>query len=545
MLANRETQQSSVQMTAVKKINNLLQSGSVSVTTQPKINKPATTVKCFVCDDYTLGSLTSNLTEITTNTSQSKIPNKIAKVVGESFMVIVGQDDVICRRCLTLFNQMDKIESDLDRVKGQIKNFINKKYHIAEEDGPPVKIQKLNSGNSVYNRWQSNSDDSAPTTPQSTTITRKIVVSGEKGADSVKHLYSPNNSTNSSTNNISLQSPPQKRQQIKVYKCVSCDFKTTDLNLFQPHYDVCKGQQQNQMANRNKNIIKPVYSTAVVQKQQQLNRNQTIHVQEKHSPQQMGNTSITQMFSCKMCAYKTNDKNSFQDHQQKHIKMRPFKCRLCLERFETREAATIHAKSHTPAYFKCGICEMAFTKRENLQEHLKTHEKIKTVQKQDNKSNSATASTQKLLQDTINEALRDNDTSVDAERLRDLFFSCTLCPLTFLDAKIFSQHMKSHGNQVPRKQQHSASDSNTLSDGDLERIFEKLHSDSAHQTAANGATNDKNVLITTQESGGITYNITIPQDDIPATEEETHEEEEDEDQAEVKITLIHELMNNN
>lgn len=51
--------------------------------------------------------------------------------------------------------------------------------------------------------------------------------------------------------------------------------------------------------------------------------------------------------------------------------------------------------------------------------------------------------------------------------------------------------------------------------GDLESIFEKMHSDNVHHTgSANGATNDKNVLITTQE-GGITYNITIPQDDVP------------------------------
>lgn len=53
--------------------------------------------------------------------------------------------------------------------------------------------------------------------------------------------------------------------------------------------------------------------------------------------------------------------------------------------------------------------------------------------------------------------------------------------------------------------------------GDLESIFEKMHSEGHREHHSNGG--DKNVLITTQE-GGITYNITIPQDDDGAEAEE-------------------------
>lgn len=106
------------------------------------------TTKCFVCDELAVGSLTASITEVATTTTQTKLPNKIAKVVGDSFMVIVAHDDVICRRCLGLFNQMDKIESELERVKNSIKSFLSKKYSISDDDQPPAKLQKLNSGRS-------------------------------------------------------------------------------------------------------------------------------------------------------------------------------------------------------------------------------------------------------------------------------------------------------------------------------------------------------------------------------------------------------------
>lgn len=34
----------------------------------------------------------------------------------------------------------------------------------------------------------------------------------------------------------------QQKKPIKIYKCMSCDFKTTDIKLFQPHYDTCRQQ---------------------------------------------------------------------------------------------------------------------------------------------------------------------------------------------------------------------------------------------------------------------------------------------------------------
>lgn len=225
-----------------------------------------------------------------------------------------------------------------------------------------------------------------------------------------------------------------------------------------------------------------------------------------------------------------NDKTNYDDHLRKHIKLKPFKCRLCLMRFETREQATVHAKTHTPAYFKCGICELAFNKREHLMEHLNTHENTKTVNQQEVIAVAQPGSTQKLLQDSINEALRVDDSSGDPKNSIQ-FHSCAICSVTFLNELLYTQHMKVHGpnasetaSETVRKPQmakytkgshsnNSIKEKHALTE-DLESILNKMHSDNSGQTT-NGTSSDSNVLITTQESssGGITYNITIPQDE--------------------------------
>lgn len=97
--------------------------------------------------------------------------------------------------------------------------------------------------------------------------------------------------------------------------------------------------------------------------------------------------------------------------------------------------------------------------------------------------------------------------------------SKTLLAFLFLNKQLFAQHMKTHESPSDKAGNETQTASTKIKQqdtlGDLESIFEKMHSDNVHHTAsANGATNDKNVLITTQE-GGITYNITIPQDDVP------------------------------
>lgn len=488
---------------------------SVSVSTQPRIvrqniySSHHTLHKCFICDENILGQAT-NLTESETITSCEKVTKKLAKMVGDDFCVIVSEEDVICRRCLTLFNTMDKYESDLENVRSRLRGFINKKYGIDEEE-PPAKMQKLNSGSPISNRWPNNSDES------SSNIVRKVAVGAAE--NQLKNL-SPSASSNISN---------AKRGPVKLYKCIACDFKTTDLNAFQPHSNVCKGQggknQQQQTIIQNR-VVRQTYgsSNTVTQKQ-------TLKNTLDKSPQKVGGTTIVRntiqqtQLQCRTCSFKTGDRALFQDHQRNHMKLRPFKCRMCLERFETRDAAQIHAKIHStiPNGGKCRFCNRQFTNRELYDTHLKTHEKFKSVSQQEvivlGKQNEQNAGAiQKPLTDIIKEALSEDDQDGVNELIE--FHSCNLCSLTFVNKKLYAQHMKTHNSPSDKAGSGASATSSrgkqqdTL--GDLESIFEKMHSDNVHHnTSSNGATSDNNVLITTQE-GGITYNITIPQDDLDA-----------------------------
>lgn len=162
-------------MNAVRKINSLLSSGTVSVTgpTQTRIVKqqqpaqPKTVFvqkgECYICDEH-IGNNGTLVTEAFTTVSNTKIPTKIGRIVGDAFMVIVSVDDVICKRCLTMFNQMDRLEQDLDRVKSNILSLINKKYGINDNGNtgasstnvvdikpPPAKVQRLNTSAGTIN----------------------------------------------------------------------------------------------------------------------------------------------------------------------------------------------------------------------------------------------------------------------------------------------------------------------------------------------------------------------------------------------------------
>lgn len=302
-----------MQINAVRKINSLLQSGTVSVTqssnqatklvkkqygssgvqiTNQIITTPAYK-RCFICDELVQGSTAHLVVDTTTSTTQTKLTTKIARLVGEGYMVLIGTDDLICRRCYNLFNLMDKAESETERFKGQINTFLNKKYNILDESetsnisinttsstkimSPPMKMQKLNTG---MNRINQNSND---------------IGSGGGGGGGGLQVRKI-----SMANHQETASPAKPKGPTKLYKCMSCDYKSTDLTSFDPHYQECKGT---------------IGKTAQTQP--------SITKKTMASPQ---------VHSCTMCQYKTADKANYDEHLKKHYKMRPFKCRICTQR---------------------------------------------------------------------------------------------------------------------------------------------------------------------------------------------------------------------
>lgn len=216
--------------------------------------------KCFICDETVQTSTSHSVADAFTASTQTKLTTKIARLVGQGYMVIIGTEDVLCRRCFNLFNMMDKAEADMERHKTTINNFLKKKYSILDEvvdvdapnnnngslnrmTSPPVKMQRLNNsaGSNSINRvvtQHNNTDSSVPTL-------RKFNV----------------NSSSASNNDLDATPSPSKpvsKGPTKLYKCMSCDYKSTDLSTFDSHYQECKGQ--------NKTTTSPATNTTLAKK---------------------------------------------------------------------------------------------------------------------------------------------------------------------------------------------------------------------------------------------------------------------------------------
>lgn len=184
------------------------------------------------------------------------------------------------------------------------------------------------------------------------------------------------------------------------------------------------------------------------------------------------------------------------------------------------------------------MCAATFNRRDLLMKHLESHDKTKQQVQMVSSVVAASNTTQKLLQETIDEALRDTTAAtaaaaaaatsageISAKNIQ--FHSCDTCSVTFLNEALYLQHMKQHKTQnrsartstsnngsysedsanVKQEQQNTATG---MSD-DLESIFERMHADKAEINA--NAANSENLVITQDHttSGGITFNITIPQ----------------------------------
>lgn len=364
-------------MNTVRKINNLLSSGAVSVTgpTQTRILKQqqqsatggpkglsplsstqtinANTIQCkqecYVCGEN-IGATGALLTEAVTSATSTKLPNKIGRMVGDSFMVVVCVDDVVCKRCVSMFNHMDRLENDLERVKTNIMGLINKKYGITENDTkmvssaattasgnhPPLaKMQRLTTTatTTMISNRKPISSNGGEDMGDEVTVTRKVAmptlqaiqqptttrtISNMNAADPIESQLTTIFDTQPTQDNASTpiqvtkvqqvrvnaastqsttitpiaQSAAVRKTPIKIYKCMSCDFKTTDLKYFQPHYETCK--QQN--GNRCK-VCKKVFNTAQALK---------THTQEKHSAD----------FTCSICSINYLTEPAFKKHME-------------------------------------------------------------------------------------------------------------------------------------------------------------------------------------------------------------------------------------
>ncbi|XP_037898794.1 zinc finger protein Xfin-like, partial [Glossina fuscipes] len=341
----------------------------------------------------------------------------------------------------------------VERVRTSLKSLLNKKYNLDVEGTavlPPTKLQKLNNG---------------------------AAISG--GAQQLK----------------TLPHPPvvQRKPTTKMYKCLVCEYKTSDMRVLNTHYETC--EHQNFQCRNCKKIFHNFGSL-----KQHMIREHNTSMDLKHStsvvvavaptavpqvdtiaarPPNSG-AANTPVYTCIHCQLKSTDKPSFDEHMRNHaagIRRLPFKCKLCAQRFETREAAAAHARLHQGNVIKCGTCSMSFSKRDLLIKHFETHQQDNRVHQQPksqqnvNQQNRHVLSakqhvvmpvsspnmlnSQKISLGGINGSLCETtNKSILASSADDIgscatannirFFSCYICSLTFIQENYYKQHMETH-----------------------------------------------------------------------------------------------------
>ncbi|XP_076625906.1 uncharacterized protein LOC143344103 [Colletes latitarsis] len=88
-------------------------------------------LQCFVCDAKIQGRHYA-LATCRTQTSRSRVIEKLGELVGDRYMVVISEDDVICRSCANLINTLDRLEVETYSLRDNILRFLEHKYSLEE-----------------------------------------------------------------------------------------------------------------------------------------------------------------------------------------------------------------------------------------------------------------------------------------------------------------------------------------------------------------------------------------------------------------------------
>ncbi|KAK9300663.1 hypothetical protein QLX08_006703 [Tetragonisca angustula] len=86
-------------------------------------------LQCFVCDAKIQGRYYA-LATCRTQISRTRVIEKLGELVGERYMVVISEDDVICRSCANLINTLDKLDVEMCNVRDNILRFLEQKYSL-------------------------------------------------------------------------------------------------------------------------------------------------------------------------------------------------------------------------------------------------------------------------------------------------------------------------------------------------------------------------------------------------------------------------------
>ncbi|KAE9524160.1 hypothetical protein AGLY_015405 [Aphis glycines] len=304
-----------------------------------KMDKKDTTDLCFICEEELVGNgLQFDFRR--THIGNELLTQKIAELIGDHFVVIVNNNDRMCKDCVALLNNIDEMETELTIVKNALLLGIKNKYGLSVDADDKIEPIMVEDGVLKADRSNSSELEQVKESNQFLNMQHQKVPTPPK-------VFMPR------------QVPwpqqilrPQLPQQILRPQLAPRLAQSLQRGL-RPQLP---GKRLRVMLPRKAEKKKQVYN---LQTKRQLFQNDVL------------------THSNKIDAVKCDTQNTsgiFPVSQPKQI----FKCKICIKYFIKREVCLRHIQEchNKPApkqVFKCKICVKYFIKREVCLRHIQEY----------------------------------------------------------------------------------------------------------------------------------------------------------------------------
>ncbi|VDI65132.1 Hypothetical predicted protein [Mytilus galloprovincialis] len=172
--------------------------------------------------------------------------------------------------------------------------------------------------------------------------------------------------------------------------------------------------------SHEENYIKPEYECKVCKKSFSTKYVLNYHVKSEH-------LGMKKQFLCPTCGKSFTQKNSYVQHANVHMGLKPYQCEHCGKSFAYEKSLKEHRFMHDEVlHFKCDVCDKLFRQKSALQIHKKIHKVTKDH-----------------LCGTCGKGFTQRQALLRHERIHngDKPFSCAICSRSFSDASIIRRHM--------------------------------------------------------------------------------------------------------
>lgn len=315
-------------------------------------------LRCFICDKKITGTRIPLVVGVTPY-SKTDIPTKIGQLMGEGFMVVVSEDDNLCKRCTSLLDELDRLEVDLNLIKNALTNYLKVKYQLHEEDHE-VSTCRDETSCLLYNEEENENDkssykklcgkkgeialdekfkdrcDSVPeTSARREKSPKKINV--EIILDERLDKRRKKRRTTGASNSLN---DVQSTSKNKEYIGSLCELTTPDICEYKAHscskYEdiICKNDCESSQGiyKEVKNTDSTEWVCHICNMSFKEENMLTLHIQThsnndmEHHKLQNGqpinkkpNIFIAGIYTCSTCNFKTESQMAYRDHQQFHF----------------------------------------------------------------------------------------------------------------------------------------------------------------------------------------------------------------------------------